>query len=556
MAEDNFGVDTNASGATTRNYGLKSNATGAAVTNYAAWLSASGGTNNWGLYVNAGNSYMNGDVGIGITPAARLHVYKTGADANLSVQTTTTASTADQAQLDLKSGNGYTRLFYRDDSGDFGIYHGIDGTNATKLRIDGSADFTLLMEGGGDVGIGTTAAPPAQLSLGGDASGYAGTTDGTQLWLGGASNSGTNTSSAGSSYKLLIDNYDNDGSSVYPIYVRDENDQVDFSLKNRQSASGLSQAYFQGNVGIGVESPTSRLDVAGSGVFSGFVQADGVLSLFDVQVDGNVYASNTVVGTHPSYGSGYAALWKNAADYAILASDASTYVNAPTGNVYFRIGNSNKMTLDSTGEFGIGTTPTYKLHVVAAGAPAAAFVRTASDGTTLWVEDTDGSCQGNPESGSLVWTCSSDVRLKTDITDTGDVLGRLADIRIRDYTVKASGERRTGVIAQEIRETWPELVNKGEDGYLAVAPPSEWYIIRGIQELAEAMDSTLKLDADGGATVASLTVAGDIEAPDNKWGGSEERLTCEEGETCLCDDGWYMVGVASTEPLTVICRQR
>jgi hypothetical protein len=328
-AGDNYGMDIHVSGGTTSNYGQYSIVTGAAGTNYAAWLSASGGTNNWGLYVNAGKGYFNDPVGIGTAPStgsmldisisdssttatalrgvvidvtnsgsistgtdyaygltvtadsqtttgtsltyggrfytygdpgalsnaigvysktgdadsnqafkaevttsgatnnyglyteisgatnnyalydaaygsvsilngdiwtangnmgvgtaivdsnARLHVYKTGDDAELFIQTTTTAATADQAELHLKSGTSYTSFYYRDSDKDFGIFHPriSDGTNVTKFRIDGSADEMYLMEKGGNVGIGTATASQAKLVVSGDIYATFATTD-------------------------------------------------------------------------------------------------------------------------------------------------------------------------------------------------------------------------------------------------------------------------------------------------------------------------------------------------------------------------------------------
>ena len=54
--------------------------------------------------------------------------------------------------------------------------------------------------------------------------------------------------------------------------------------------------------------------------------------------------------------------------------------------------------------------------------------------------------------------------------------------RIRDYTVRKTSEPATGIIAQEVQISYPELVTEGEDG-LMVGQPGTWMIVKVIQEL-------------------------------------------------------------------------
>ena len=98
----------------------------------------------------------------------------------------------------------------------------------------------------GNICIGTNK-PTAQLSLGAWASGTAGTGVDTQLLLSGPHNSGTNT---GSTFKLKIEGYDNDGSTIYPIYCKDENSNIDFYIKNRPTQSGLPTMFFAGDLTV------------------------------------------------------------------------------------------------------------------------------------------------------------------------------------------------------------------------------------------------------------------------------------------------------------------
>ena len=72
------------------------------------------------------------------------------------------------------------------------------------------------------------------------------------------------TYNSGNSVLLLIADYSNDaGDNVYPIYVEDENNVVDFYLSAGSNGSGTDKkAYFGGSVGIGTTSPSGKLHVS------------------------------------------------------------------------------------------------------------------------------------------------------------------------------------------------------------------------------------------------------------------------------------------------------
>lgn len=136
------------------------------------------------------------------------------------------------------------------------------------------------------LGIGT-AGPTAQISLGNWNSGGAGPTNGPQIRLSGLANTGANFGSGGSAVKLQIEGYDNDGTVVYPIYLMDENNLVDFWFKNKATVAGLSTAFFNGSVGVGDSTPASSLTV-GNG------------DLFQVNSSGNIVKLNNVTTSFPS----------------------------------------------------------------------------------------------------------------------------------------------------------------------------------------------------------------------------------------------------------------
>lgn len=120
------------------------------------------GTGAVGSGTGALVSYQN-NVGIGnAIPSDKLTVSGAASTAVRIDANTATPGTGDEAQINMHSGDDFTRLFYRDSNSQFGIFHGVNGVNATKFRLT-STDMAL-MEAGGKVGIGKTN-PQRELSV-------------------------------------------------------------------------------------------------------------------------------------------------------------------------------------------------------------------------------------------------------------------------------------------------------------------------------------------------------------------------------------------------------
>ena len=63
-------------------------------------------------------------------------------------------------------------------------------------------------------------------------------------------------------------------------------------------------------------------------------------------------------------------------------------------------------------------------------------------------------------------TISSDARLKSNIVSLGSTLSKLLQVDGKTYVM--NGKQKIGVLAQEIKEVFPELVTKDENENLAV----------------------------------------------------------------------------------------
>jgi hypothetical protein len=186
----------------------------------------------------------------------------------------------------------------------------------------------------------------------------------------------------------------------------------------------------------------------------------------------------------------------------VLSSGIST--GTGTSGINFNIyqagssgGNSNSattaMTILGTGNVGIGTTgPAYLLHVGSASA----------QGTVAEFQNSSGNCTFTPTTST--WSCSSDARLKKDIVDTGVALPWISDMRIRDFTLKATGEHKTGVIAQEMLTTHPDMVHLGKDSFYTVDDPNPWKLVKAIQELRLDIINLRAKNADDAHEIAAL----------------------------------------------------
>lgn len=154
-------------------------------------------------------------------------------------------------------------------------------------------------------------------------------------------------------------------------------------------------------------------------------------------------------------------------------------------NIIFRAGEDlgTDMIIQSTGNVGIGdSTPDDKLDVEG-------DIRVGT-GTTGCVKDADGTV--------LTGSCSSDARLKREITSFPMLLDKVVMLRPvhfywrqDEYKDKAFGAGQSfGLIAQEVEEVLPELVTQDEQGLKAVRYNKlPLLMLQAIKELKAENDS-------------------------------------------------------------------
>ena len=99
-------------------------------------------------------------------------------------------------------------------------------------------------------------------------------------------------------------------------------------------------------------------------------------------------------------------------------------------------------------------------------------ISNASDGTVTITSGTvamsSNATIGNDLTVSGDVVVSSDARLKANIVSLGSTLSRLLLIDGKSYTMIKDGKQKIGVLAQDIREVFPELVSEDANEMLAV----------------------------------------------------------------------------------------
>jgi hypothetical protein len=256
---------------------------------------------------------------------------------------------------------------------------------------------------------------------------------------------------------------------------------IDFRIDD----NGIMRILENGNVGLGFPNPVNKLDVA-----DGMAIGNSFGGTFVAPANGLIVEGDVGIGT--STPSHRLTLFNPAAfslvNFQTNATGTSSIdgfmvgLNQPNGesilynwenqDMIFGTNATERMRIDAGGNVGIGiTSPLTKLHVNHPNITGEGLTIQNSGGNkwTLGVNNALGYLEfyggslflARINAGSGTYTVVSDKRLKKNIGDIESVLAKVTAMQIRRYHFKTQNDNeasKIGVIAQELKEVFPELV--------------------------------------------------------------------------------------------------
>lgn len=339
------------------------------------------------------------------------------------------------------------------------------------------------------------------------------------------------------------------------------------------SIDGTGTTLSSGNIGIGTNNPTARLDISlstaaasdntafqitseqttaaaatlrGARIFSSFNSTTGTqtgVNGLDVSSrtigSGGTVSSMVGISATSSVASGTTVadlrLFRAAApsNSGTLTTLYGVYIDSMTaGSTNYALYSAGGQSYHA-GNFGIGnTSPALALHVGDS---------TVTDGTNLLrLEDSNSTCDFNADTGTP--SCGSDLTLKKDIASlsTGEVLGKINNLNLVSYrwqTDTANAPLQYGFIAQEVATQFPHLVNDnlwvdGTQRKFLNTGGLLPFVVGAIQEQQLQIKALESLNS-GPTELVEETQNIELEEVSQTLASLQERLSLLEGELAL-----------------------
>jgi hypothetical protein len=338
-------------------------------------------------------------------------------------------------------------------------------TGSTNVINIGSGQ--IYKDGSGNVGIGNTVASTIISAAGGSDGLVVGTGSGTPnlVLYGGTSNYGglyfADGTTAGDTFRGYVE-YNHASNFLRLGTNTNEGMRIDAS----------------GNVGIGTASPSGRLHVVAA-TNTNFYTSSGTTQ----------YQLNSILnGNNANLYYGVEGSSTGRTDVGGTLDNASFFGSRTAHSVQLISNNAARMTIDSSGNVGIGTTsPDAKLAIDASGAstPTAPISCNATSGTGdryaalfRYSGTLSGSVIVNGASAS--YNTSSDYRLKTNLEPISNGIERIKQLPVYRFNWKTneSGNKVDGFVAHEVTPIVREAIHGEKDAVDADGNP----IYQGIDQ--------------------------------------------------------------------------
>jgi hypothetical protein len=239
---------------------------------------------------------------------------------------------------------------------------------------------------------------------------------------------------------------DVDGSAATPaIRGSDANTGVFFGSDVVGLSTGGSERVrvdASGNVGIGTSSPSYKLDVSGNGRVTGdFYVGASTNIIYESSSNLNVRAANSLLF-----------LTNGANERARIDSSGNLLVGRTTNLT----GDPVRLAIQSS------ATTTFGAYLTTAGTGAAVAIFYSDVGGTQTARCIVRS-SGNLENVNNSYGAISDAKLKENIVDTTPKLDKLNQVRIVNFNMIGDEQKQIGVIAQELEQIFPGMVEESPD---------------------------------------------------------------------------------------------
>ena len=239
------------------------------------------------------------------------------------------------------------------------------------------------------------------------------------------------------------------------------------------------------NTSLGSNS-ASNLTTGNDGTFIGYNAGANVTTGVNTTVLGS-YAldSSTVTNDENTIIGAYAGRSITGGQNTVLGNWAATYVTPlTTGSTNVFLGAYNRASSGSVSNAGI-----------------IGYNNTDKGGNTFFAAYSSSYNGAN----SSTWSTTSDIRIKKNVVDNTTGLDKINQIRVRNFEYRTVDEitdfenpdavvvnkegLQLGVIAQEIKDVLPDVVNQGTTGAYSVNPDNlTWYLVNAVKELSAEVE--------------------------------------------------------------------